>query len=65
MDVCVTRGNSIRLDRFRHGAYHASTMDEQVTVQLEVRVGQRSLDCWFYFYFTPPAELVGLSELRR
>jgi hypothetical protein len=21
--------------------------------------------CWFYFYFTPPASLVGVSELTR
>jgi hypothetical protein len=40
-------------------------MDTQVTTQLTVQVGPRSVDCWYYFYFTPPAELVGLSELHR
>jgi hypothetical protein len=40
-------------------------MDTQVTAQSRVQVAPHSIDCWYYFYFTPPAELVGLSELYR
>lgn len=53
------------LDSRIHPGYHASIMDAQVTAQLTARAVPQSIDSWYYFYFTPPAMLVGLSELRR
>ena len=52
------------LDRSDDCPYHAFVMEPQAAAQLNPLVDQPSR-YWFYFYFTPPALLVGLSGLSR
>lgn len=40
-------------------------METRVMEHRNTLVMPQANDCWYYVYFTPPAELVGLSELRR
>ena len=40
-------------------------MDVTVGAQPSNLITQPPLGAWYYFYFTPPALLVGLAELCR
>jgi hypothetical protein len=52
------------LDTRIQALYHADIMESTERAQLTSQ-SHRQTNNWWYFYFTPPASLVGLSELSR